>query len=63
MWLWKEGMEMGESRLFQMPVEIAVILTQIPVFMSIASERGFESVPRPEIWGREVGEAVDWEML
>lgn len=50
---------MGESRLFQMPVEIAVSLTQIFVFMSVASECGFESVPRPEIGGREVGEAVD----
>lgn len=28
---------MGESRLFQMPVEIAVSLTQILVFMSVAS--------------------------
>lgn len=46
---------MGESRLFQMLVEIAVSLTQILVFMSVASEHGFESVPRPEIWGREVG--------
>lgn len=52
-------MEMEESRLFQMSVEIAVSLTQILVFMSVASERGFQSVPRPEIWGREMGEAVD----
>lgn len=50
---------MRESRLFQMPVEIAVSLTQIFVFMSVASEHRFQSVPRPEIWGREVGEAVD----
>lgn len=50
---------MGESRLFQMPVEIAVSLTQILVFISVASEHGFEYIPRPEIWGREVGEAVD----
>lgn len=50
---------MGESGLFQMPVEIAVSLTQILVFMSVASEHGFQSVPRPEIWGREMGEAVD----
>lgn len=40
---------MGESRLFQMPVEIAVSLTQILVFMSVASGCGFESVPRPGI--------------
>lgn len=33
---------MGESRLFQMPVDIAVSLTQILVFMSVASEHGFE---------------------
>lgn len=46
---------MGESGLFQMTVEIAVSLTQILVFISVASEHGFESVPRPEIWGREVG--------
>lgn len=48
-------MEMRESRLFQMPLEIAVILTQILVFMSIASEHGFESVPRPEILGEGSG--------
>lgn len=35
---------MGESRLFQMPVEIAVSLTQILVFISVASEHGFLSM-------------------
>lgn len=46
---------MGEFGLFQMLVEIAVSLTQILVFMSVASEHAFQSVPRPEIWGKEVG--------
>lgn len=41
-------------------------LTWILLFISVASEHGSYSVPRPDIWGREGaegGKGVDWEML